>query len=411
MNLVIERPENRPRKLFLWTTLAVIAVLAVLSVVGSFLGAARARHLFNGPLAGLWIALTAFLMAAVVYSPNILRRAPSLAMHLGAIAILLGSMWNSPPGHLLARKWFSIDKVAGGFMTIYQHQASREILDGSTGGVIARLPFDVVLNRFSIEYYPPKRDEWHLVAIVPRAATDSGPHEGPSPCAASVVLDWEVGRELAIPGAGVKLKVLEYIPHAEPVLREPASEPGAEPTSQSALGDLDVSVEAQAKESSSVPAMRIALTRQDGAIAQAWMIVDSYIDMAVLRLSGVPDGSERGGGQDATLLLCRPDSPIKSYKSDVAVEKDGRTVAGKVIEVNHPMHYGGYHFYQSSYDPEGRQYTVLSVTSDSGLWMVYAGMAMLTAGAFWFCWIGPIIRRVRDSGRASGGRAAGDHGD
>ena len=71
---------------------------------------------------------------------------------------------------------------------------------------------------------------------------------------------------------------------------------------------------------------------------------------------------------------------IRDYFSDVTVIKDGKEVAGKTIEVNHPLHYGGYHFYQYSYDSEAGEYTILSVTSDSGLYIVYTGYWLLSLG-------------------------------
>ena len=87
---------------------------------------------------------------------------------------------------------------------------------------------------------------------------------------------------------------------------------------------------------------------------------------------------------------------VKDYFSDVILLEEEKQIAKKTIEVNHPLHYGGYHFYQSSYDPEREQYTVLTVYSDSGLNMVYAGYLMLTLGVLWQFWlrhIGGYFRR------------------
>jgi len=43
---------------------------------------------------------------------------------------------------------------------------------------------------------------------------------------------------------------------------------------------------------------------------------------------------------------------IKSYISTLTVLEDGREVLTKQVEVNHPLRYKGYRFYQSSFDPE-----------------------------------------------------------
>jgi cytochrome c biogenesis protein ResB len=94
--------------------------------------------------------------------------------------------------------------------------------------------------------------------------------------------------------------------------------------------------------------------------------------------------------------------PVRDYTSDVSVVEQGAEVARKAIEVNHPLHYGGYHFYQHSYDSENEAYTILSVTSDSGLSVVYGGFILLCLGSFYGCWVQPALdaakRRKRDGG-------------
>ena len=88
---------------------------------------------------------------------------------------------------------------------------------------------------------------------------------------------------------------------------------------------------------------------------------------------------------------------MRQYVSDVEILKDGRVVLARNIEVNHPLRYGGYHFYQHSYGDQSGQYTVLMVVSDLGLVWVYAGYAMLCAGVLWHFWIrhlGTAVQRI-----------------
>lgn len=92
-------------------------------------------------------------------------------------------------------------------------------------------------------------------------------------------------------------------------------------------------------------------------------------------------------------FLLRYRRTIRDYISDVQVIKDGNVVIEKSIEVNHPLHFGGYHFYQSSYDTQGHRYTVLSVISDAGLTLVYTGYLMLVIGVFWHFWIRHIFAK------------------
>jgi hypothetical protein len=84
---------------------------------------------------------------------------------------------------------------------------------------------------------------------------------------------------------------------------------------------------------------------------------------------------------------------VRDYISDIQVIKDGNVVAEKTIEVNHPLHFGGYHFYQSSYDTQAHRHTILSVVSDTGLDFVYAGYMALCIGVFWHLWIRHIFTK------------------
>jgi cytochrome c biogenesis protein ResB len=93
---------------------------------------------------------------------------------------------------------------------------------------------------------------------------------------------------------------------------------------------------------------------------------------------------------------------VRDYISDVQVVKDGNVVAEKSIEVNHPLHFDGYHFYQSSFDTEGLKYTVLSVVSDTGLNVVYAGYLALGIGVFWHFWLRHIFIRGKVAERING---------
>jgi hypothetical protein len=94
-----------------------------------------------------------------------------------------------------------------------------------------------------------------------------------------------------------------------------------------------------------------------------------------------------GHGNSNDLLSMDYSRMVRDYISELEIVKDGAVVAAKDIEVNHPLHYGGYHFYQHSYgeDTLGK-YTVLMVVSDSGLHLVYGGYLMLIAGIFWHFW-------------------------
>jgi len=59
---------------------------------------------------------------------------------------------------------------------------------------------------------------------------------------------------------------------------------------------------------------------------------------------------------------------IKDYLSTVTVMENGDSLFSKVIEVNHPLRYGGLNFFQSSYRPDDRRFeeAVVAVRDTSG---------------------------------------------
>ena len=138
--------------------------------------------------------------------------------------------------------------------------------------------------------------------------------------------------------------------------------------------------------------MKVRVSDRGGHAAEAWLIPSKEEDHALLRVRSLLGSDD---APDIVLALLSPDAPVKAYQSEVEVLQDGKVVLQQVIEVNHPLHYGGYHLYQHSYDQQGGRYTVLSISSDSGLDAVWAGFILLGGGAFWQLWVRPAVRRLR----------------
>ena len=90
------------------------------------------------------------------------------------------------------------------------------------------------------------------------------------------------------------------------------------------------------------------------------------------------------------------------FRSRVVVEDTahGRSLPA-VIQMNQGLAYGGYHFYQSSYrqTPE-RDMTILSVSRDPGMWIAFAGYALLLAGMITV--LGTRIAQARAAPAAAG---------
>ncbi len=87
-----------------------------------------------------------------------------------------------------------------------------------------------------------------------------------------------------------------------------------------------------------------------------------------------------------------------SFESQVRVEpENGGAGESVTIQMNHPLDYGGYVFYQASYQAmeNGGYLSVLSVARDPGVWLKYLGSVILVAGiAFMFWFKKPILRDV-----------------
>ncbi|MCK4284395.1 MAG: cytochrome c biogenesis protein ResB, partial [Candidatus Brocadiae bacterium] len=246
---------------------------------------------------------------------------------------------------------------------------------------------------------------------------------------AAFVIPAEAGRQVALQEPKVTVRVLSPMsgamsgpgaPYASVITVEIENEQGAKEfrlvaTSDGADDDSPGAVRlrylwprpigARSDPASGAPAMDVMLFR-NGRQMRQWLIAGTGGPHAWLSLQPLagPQEAERRGAADGAPVLClvRPRREVRDYKSDVAVLEDGKTVAGKVIEVNQPLHYGGYYFYQHSYDRQNERYTVLMATSDSGLRLVYVGFGLLWVGVVWWCWAVPAWRSLARRGGERG---------
>lgn len=72
---------------------------------------------------------------------------------------------------------------------------------------------------------------------------------------------------------------------------------------------------------------------------------------------------------------------INNYQSYVVIYENGKVSAEAIVEVNSPFKYKGYTFYQYGYgDHHSLEYTVLGVSKDPGMPVIYIGMFGLCVG-------------------------------
>ena len=324
----------------MWAALLLIVLLIFLSIYGAFVGAERAKSFFNLlPLTVYWVVLVVALVAGLGVFGRLVRAPGLLLIHLGVIVVLLGGMAGSERGHELQRRFFGIDKVQAGSMVISEGE-SENLITSEKDGARWRLPFSIRLKDFRIEYYKPD----YL-----RVQMRSG--EG-----------WKIPVEAGVEyslGADIgELRIVRAFENFKITIE----------------GDKRIAVDDRRPGIN--PAVQVEIRHPDGSITSEYVFE---------RFPSQPRP------EDKFLLTYR--RIISDYISDLEVIEDGRVVAEKSIEVNKPLHFGGYHFYQYFYDTEAGQYTELSVTSDTGLRFVYAGYVMLCAGVIWHLWLREILAK------------------
>ena len=160
-------------------------------------------------------------------------------------------------------------------------------------------------------------------------------------------------------------------------------------------------IEVEKDPRSSLPAMELLVTYKDKKLRKWLMGKDPErpVELSLEPLLGPVLYTDFNGDihPGPRLKMAAKQGAIRDYKSRLVVVEEGviLTETEKDIEVNDPLHYAGYHFYQHSYDSHDGKYTVLSVRSDSGLLAVYVGFVLLCVGAAWRLWVRPIWRHFR----------------
>ncbi len=99
------------------------------------------------------------------------------------------------------------------------------------------------------------------------------------------------------------------------------------------------------------------------------------------------------GASDVHLRYVFSPPAVKSFESHVTVlDEKGAEVRNAVILVNSPLKVGRYTFYQESYD-EKTLATVLEVTRDPGVPLVFAGFILLPIGIALAFYVKPLLNR------------------
>ena len=326
----------------MWVVLILVILLIFFSIYGAFLGSAYARSFFNSlPLAVYWFVLGLVLIVGFATFRKLISSPGPLLIHFGCILVLTGAMQSSEAGHRIQNKLFGIDKIRKGQMLIYQGRESNQVKLEKTGRT-RELPFSIRLKDFRIEYYEPK-----YLQIQTRKGNQWK-------------IPVEFNTEFDLGSQFGKVKILRKFENFIITF------------------DGNTRIVTDSNEPGYNPALEVQIEYPDGAIITRYVF-------------------ERSTGhthpQDKFSLSYR--GVVRDYISNLIVIENGKTATEKNVEVNHPLHFGGYYFYQHSYDTQAAQYSVLMVVSDTGLAIVYAGYLMLCAGVFWQFWLKHLFTKTK----------------
>jgi hypothetical protein len=343
-------PENRKsksrqyRKIIINATLLAIILCTAFSICAAFIGAENAHTFFNSiPLAVFW-TIFALLIIFGFFAFIALRRNPALLlMHVGCLLIILGAMWGSQKAHDLRANFFNSDKIYKSRMIIYENSSDNRLFQAD-GKNFTKLPFSVRLNDFRIESYPTGS----LKILLPKNTT--------------LTLTAAKGETNYIPSLQLTIEILQTFKNFRLTLD----------------GQNHITVDLN--DSAENPALQIKITDANGS-SETQYIFQKF--------------ASHSPGK--TNLAFDYSLPVRQYVSSVDIIRKNKIVANGNIHVNKPLHYAGYHFYQTSYDQKDHRYTVLSVVSDSGLNTVYTGFILLLASLIWHFWIKKLPQLAKNT--------------
>ncbi len=318
----------------LWAGLFVILLLTAFSICGAFIGAERAQRFFNLiPMAVYWVLFAILLAAGIAFFPRLLHIRGLFLVHLGGAIVLAGGIWGSRAGLKIQDALLGGETIRAGQIVIYEGQTQKTVSTEETSQ--KDLPFAVKLVDFKIEYYEP--------GVLLIQTTGGNVFKIKS----------EPGTDCNIGSDYGSVEILRRFENFKLTLE----------------GNKRIVIDDPNPGAPGNPALELLLKRPDGSQVTRY---------AFERFAGHVNVNDR--------MSFSYRRAIRDFISDLEVIKDNKVAARKNIEVNKPLHFGGYIFYQQGYDDDAGRYTVLRVTSDKGLITVYLGFILLCAGVFWHLW-------------------------
>jgi len=342
-------------KLVIW----LLAIIAALSLIGTFIpqneepnvyidkfGHAGYQFLLTTGLSAIYSAWW-FIFFLILLSLNLVvcllnrlifkvRFLGTFISHFSILIILLGALIGMAFGQ---KGMIKINKgeVASSFLGRNEKQVN--------------LGFSIRLDEFIYnENIDPK--EKLLVYPVQKGGV----------CALEAIaqIPTEISAESKIADTGYKVRILRYLPDfVMDTSTKSAASRSAEPNN---------------------PAIEIELQDKSGKLATFWVFAH------------FPDMHQKAG-TDFKFIYKWVGRQPKDFISKVAILKDAKEVMSRDIRVNKPLSFGGYTFFQYSYDQDQLGWSGLQVSKDPGVPVVYSGFILLITGLIVIFYVNPLLQR------------------
>ena len=159
----------------------------------------------------------------------------------------------------------------------------------------------------------------------------------------------ELDKELMVGETGYSVRVLRYVPDF--------------------VMDIETKEVVTRSSRPNNPAMQIEVKGPDNEVNTSWVFA-AFPEM----------GHHLGAEAHLDFRYqWKPRKP-KDYTSRVTVIQGGKEVKSQDIRVNFPLKFGGYAFFQSSYDADQLSWSEFQVVKDPGVPIVYFGFILLVLG-------------------------------
>ncbi len=97
-------------------------------------------------------------------------------------------------------------------------------------------------------------------------------------------------------------------------------------------------------------------------------------------------------GKNVLVLGPKGDN-VRDYVSTISVLESDKVVMTKKVEVNYPLEYKGFVFFQNDYRPDDPTFSGFQVVKDPGLRIVYLGFLANVCGVFCVIFLPPLLRK------------------